>query len=896
MIENPVYWTREAARYGSDEDLEMFLEDYSIKPVATLDAFAIPESPTWSEDPYTSRTWSLYYYSMGWLFAGEKAYKAGDFDGFPEYLKSMMLSFMDANQDVADPSHDMVWNDACNAFRTATLTYMFDTYVQKEGVITLTSEEQMIIAHGLENHRDQLLYQLDKEDAWAFSNHRFFHAMALVSYASVFGQDETSPYYEENAEDLFEYGMDAVQIILGQVINLDVGVTREQSFAYHRLDLSLVLEAQKYLVADAGYSLDYNYDQVLAEMLEFDLLTRRPNGAVAEIGDTIYGTKSASSYIQQVIDSGLLTPTAKYILSDGVEGVRPTDVVDRSAGGYIIFRPEYKWENERDTRIVFDVSDKRLSHGNYDNTNFIYSAYGQNILIDSGGPYSYDKENEPGLNGTFRNEYFFSSRAHNLLLVDGKNFDVKPDVLKIEDTQHYSFAYVSHAGYAGITVTRGLLVLKDGVVVVLDRADATDGQQHVYELNYHFDPDVVGLDASADGEFQLGKIFVDTAFATDSGASFDIISGRLGSQPQGWVTPALYQVEPSPVLDISQTSEDAWYVSAFAPSLGASLDLTLSATYVDGHMVANLTYDGTVYRISLADDGALVVEEEFKLPTPTKGNDVLQGSNGADTINALSGDDVLSGLLGNDSLIGGTGNDTVNGEGGNDSVYGGAGNDLHNGGDGNDYASGSLGFDMLNGDVGNDTLRGGEDADTLSGGVGDDSVRGDEGQDSVMGDEGNDKLFGDGGDDRLSGGYGFDFLYGGTGNDYLSGQNDNDYLRGDEGNDTLLGGKGDDTLVGSLGADLFKGEAGKDIFMFLSKTDSTVLLTDRVMDFAMDEDRVDVHALHFSSIVSGLAMSSNVLGFSFDVKSGRTILADMDNNFVVKFDGNIAFDAGDFIF
>src|ERR687887_661855 len=72
-----------------------------------------------------------------------------------------------------------------------------------------------------------------------------------------------------------------------------------------------------------------------------------------------------------------------------------------------------------------------LGHGHLDNTNVLLSAYGQPILIDSGGPYSYDKKPEMGLNGPFKELYVRTSPAHNVLTVDGKSFDADTTVRAI---------------------------------------------------------------------------------------------------------------------------------------------------------------------------------------------------------------------------------------------------------------------------------------------------------------------------------------------------------------------------------------------------------------------------------------------------------------------------------
>ena len=91
-------------------------------------------------------------------------------------------------------------------------------------------------------------------------------------------------------------------------------------------------------------------------------------------------------------------------------------------------------------------------------------------------------------------------------------------------------------------------------------------------------------------------------------------------------------------------------------------------------------------------------------------------------------------------------------------------------------------------------------------------------------------LNGEGGNDTLNGGAGIDTLNGGAGNDILNGQDGNDTLNGGTENDTLNGGAGLDNLTGGAGADTYVFQFGQ----------STVLSPDRITDFAIGTDKIDL--------------------------------------------------------
>ncbi|MDC0335962.1 cadherin-like domain-containing protein [Pseudodesulfovibrio sp.] len=105
------------------------------------------------------------------------------------------------------------------------------------------------------------------------------------------------------------------------------------------------------------------------------------------------------------------------------------------------------------------------------------------------------------------------------------------------------------------------------------------------------------------------------------------------------------------------------------------------------------TYGVLLDDISLLPDPDYAGEDEGEDEGPTRGQDIIFGSDGDDTIDGLQGkddifgtdgDDELSGSQGKDALFGGEGDDTLDGGQGNDSLIGGNGDDVLTGGQGND--------------------------------------------------------------------------------------------------------------------------------------------------------------------------------------------------------------------
>ena len=169
------------------------------------------------------------------------------------------------------------------------------------------------------------------------------------------------------------------------------------------------------------------------------------------------------------------------------------------------------------------------------------------------------------------------------------------------------------------------------------------------------------------------------------------------------------------------------------------------------------------------------------------------------------------------------------------------------------------------------------DADTMSDTVGADWMRGQGGDDTLYGLDGNDLIMGGGGDDTL---------YGGEGSDRLKGNKGNDVLYGEAGNDFLRGMDGEDTLVGGAGMDALRGGAGADRFVFNAISDSTLSENDRIMDFEIGVDMVDL-----SAVIPGSFSFIGGDGFSGTGAEVRMMVNDAGNTILrIDVDGDGAAD------
>jgi Ca2+-binding RTX toxin-like protein len=151
--------------------------------------------------------------------------------------------------------------------------------------------------------------------------------------------------------------------------------------------------------------------------------------------------------------------------------------------------------------------------------------------------------------------------------------------------------------------------------------------------------------------------------------------------------------------DISEIGFSLRVAVSFVDGLG-TLETVYSAPTLPVVERAGIVLNGTplvnnVLNGGVGDDTLTGVD-----PSPTGGNDTLNGAGGEDVLNGLGGNDTLNGGGHNDVLRGGAGDDIVRGGTGDDVI-------IWQTGDGRDRINGDVGTDtfVLNGDANAETFR-----------------------------------------------------------------------------------------------------------------------------------------------------------------------------------------------
>lgn len=279
------------------------------------------------------------------------------------------------------------------------------------------------------------------------------------------------------------------------------GTHWEQSPMYHnevlRCCLDVVLLAHR-----MGISLPEGMEEAVHRMALADTAWQKPNGCEPMMGDSddidqrdlvtlaaaIFqdGTLKSRGYPRLDFDSLWLLGADRAEAYDSLPAVMPeqTDFALPDSGNYIFrsgWGPDDAW-------VRFHCGMLGAGHGHADQLHFDVSAFGEDILTDS-GRFTY-------VYGPQRRE-FKDPSAHNTSTVDEKDFYVCKDSWEcsrlsravnrvFHSDARYGYAEGGHLGYweEGVFVNRRLIFLKPDVLVVAD--EFYSGQPHTYRQFFHW--------------------------------------------------------------------------------------------------------------------------------------------------------------------------------------------------------------------------------------------------------------------------------------------------------------------------------------------------------------------------------------------------------------------------
>ena len=357
----------------------------------------------------------------------------------------------------------------------------------------------------------------------------------------------------KDAPEWMDYAIDRMTQEMERQIYPD-GAQHELSSAYQAY---VLISAEHFanVVRPAGASLSGGFDDAIKRIINWFAYSLRPDGCAPLNNDS-----DLDDYAQWIERRGKIygRPDWLYIATNGERGEYPGGPPSRMFpwAGQLIMRNGY----DKDAHwAFFDDGPWGKAHFHNDKLHLSVHAFGRDLLVDA-GRYTYD----PGPWVV----YFHSSRAHNVILIDGQGQGAGPlttdrpldkDLYHIEDAFDYargSFsnfrdyreslgAYVVERGIEGdARHTRGLLYVRGKYWVVVDRID-TDRPRRI-DCLWHYHPDCT-VERQGDGVVSTDPDVGNLRIEPVGGPTWEvaIVKGQTEPEVQGWYSSRTNEKQPN---------------------------------------------------------------------------------------------------------------------------------------------------------------------------------------------------------------------------------------------------------------------------------------------------------------------------------------------------------------
>ena len=306
------------------------------------------------------------------------------------------------------------------------------------------------------------------------------------------------------------------------------GLHREHSPYYHFFVFRHFFYAYRFAAA-AGITFSPEYTTQLERMLSSGVFLLKPDGRLSALGDTAQSSPiliEDEERTEWPIDSAV---EYLYGSSAGREGQVPkkSSVLFPDAG-MACFRSGWggteKFVEERCMGIRTATFD--TTHIHRDVGSFELYGYGDDLIVDSGGPYAYGHP--------LRGGYFLTTKAHNTVVVDGLDQEVgQSKIIDWQNTERFDSLHIEHENYSGTAHNRFFIFVRPEYFIILDHLNSNQERHYsqIFHLHEHLEAFLKHKDVMTENPYGGPTIRIIPFFLDD----LDVRLHKGSLEPrQGW--------------------------------------------------------------------------------------------------------------------------------------------------------------------------------------------------------------------------------------------------------------------------------------------------------------------------------------------------------------------------
>lgn len=501
--------------------------------LASCPPTTIGEQIRWNEDPHNYDQWAIALNRhFHWLSLG-RAYAATGDEKYAREFTAQVRSWVDAmpvqigSTYIEGPSVEPgLSNLSLDAGIRMAQTW-WQAYAYFKDSPSFDVDTQMLMLRSFWEHA---VYLMDERVWHPRSNWGAMEVNGLFTLAVMMPEMRDSRLWLDTANQRL------VEALAAQVY--PDGAQMELAPGYHGVTLNNVVGALE-LARLNSVELPPDFATGLERMYEYYAAISSPDGRTPAVNDSGWGRVAGA-----LRKGAELFPQRQdflYVASAGAEGTPPEKTSwSLPYAGWHMMRTGW---TPADKYLFFETGPYGAAHQHEDQLNLLLHAGGKTLLTE-GGVYSYDRSEW--------RRYVLSSRAHNVVHVDGLEQQRRGlrETMTAADPYESRWSSVADFDYAQgtyssgfgpqrelrVTHTRRVLFVKPDYWIVIDSFTPEDERQHTYEALFHLDAD----EAIVDDETRAVTVTVgDTGLRIIPIAAalpeVEIIKGQTEPVVQGWL-------------------------------------------------------------------------------------------------------------------------------------------------------------------------------------------------------------------------------------------------------------------------------------------------------------------------------------------------------------------------
>ena len=481
-------------------------------------------------------TYQLYLQALYPIVYLSEAYYFTEKEEYLDYARLLIENWMKYKNSPESDDNPYVWYDHGTALRVDNLIFFLLAYTEAG---KLDDSFRLAMSSLLEEHGVHLS---DMDEYTANHNHGIFQDQALI-YLAYFLNNESK-------EEWLELALERLQEQESYAFN-EEKVHVENSPGYQIGVADLFNSIANFLQTMGNDFGDQFYGDVI-DSLEFMAWMTKPNGALAEVGDT---SSTVSSNSKKYNNQHYI-----YAQLKGADGTKPTtNSTIYPISGYYFGRESWNPEDfVQTTWTMFKAGYSSKTHKHADDGSFMLYAKGYDIFVDPGW-YNY-------MSGAKERDYFISSGAHNTVIVDDKSYSPtvenssKTGIYEYELGEEYDYVIGYNNMYDGVQIDRHFFYM-DNAIVLYD--DIISEKEHVYSQMFHTS-EYTNIEYADDDEVLLSIADTDykvriRQFSDD--VILHVINGETADAGYGYISRQMNHLDTINTLKFEKQGTNVSYIT-----------------------------------------------------------------------------------------------------------------------------------------------------------------------------------------------------------------------------------------------------------------------------------------------------------------------------------------------